>query len=613
MSLALSARAPRLMAVGILGLSGYALLGAAPSTADTPPPITTIFDYTGALQHFTVPLGICQLTAVVEGGQGAGGGAGAQPTATVPVTSGDRLSVVVGGAGSGSAGGFGGGGAGVEGGGGGASVLATSADVALVTAGGGGGAGGGAGGVANDAVGNGGWGDGSTGSDGPGAGGGGVAFAGGGTERYVSNDSGILTAGNGGGGDGVYGGGGGGAGGFNVNGGDGSTGGAPGSRGGGSGVGGGIGTPHGGLGGITGGLAGGTGGAGYAGGGMGSGGGGGGGYGGGGGGTTGYGGGGGRSHLIAGATGVSWASGTGDGHVSITVDPATDRCPGTPGIPSAVSATPGIGSADVSFVAPDDGGSAITGYTVVAADTDHPTRGGQSVSGSGSPVAVNGLHAGDHYTFTVIATNANGDGMESASSDPVMTAQVPGAPTSVGATAPTTPGGSAVVTFTAPTDTGGSAITTYTVTAIDSTFGVNGGQQRTGTGSPLTVTGLTGSDSYTFVVVATSPAGTGTASAASNAVTPTAPAPPAASLTITSASNATFKVGVKGSLQVTSSAGAGVTVLPIGQLPKGVTLTGAGLLSGTPAKNTQGTYHLTIVALSGMSTASQSFTLTVQK
>ncbi|MCU1582644.1 MAG: fibronectin, partial [Microbacteriaceae bacterium] len=46
----------------------------------------------------------------------------------------------------------------------------------------------------------------------------------------------------------------------------------------------------------------------------------------------------------------------------------------------------------------------------------------------------------------------------------------------------------------------------------------------TGTGSPLTVTGLTNGDTYTFTVTATNAIGTGAPSQASNAVTPATPA-----------------------------------------------------------------------------------------
>ncbi|MCW2936067.1 MAG: hypothetical protein JWM19_7029, partial [Actinomycetia bacterium] len=98
----------------------------------------------------------------------------------------------------------------------------------------------------------------------------------------------------------------------------------------------------------------------------------------------------------------------------------------------------------------------------------------------------------------------------------VNPATAPGAPTTVTATSQADQ--SATVSFTAPVSDGGDGINYYTVTASP------GGATATGTGSPITVTGLTDGTSYTFTVTATNAVGTGPASAASNAVTPVTPA-----------------------------------------------------------------------------------------
>jgi hypothetical protein len=198
---------------------------------------------------------------------------------------------------------------------------------------------------------------------------------------------------------------------------------------------------------------------------------------------------------------------------------ATGSMPSTPGAPTIGTATPGNTQATVSFSAPTNtGGSSITGYTATATDSTTPANGGQTATGTTSPITVSGLTNGDSYTFTVTATNAAGTGPASSASNAVTpAADLPGAPTIGTAKAANA---QATVSFTAPTNTGGSSITGYTVTAADSTTPANGGETGTGTSSPITVTGLTNGDSYTFTVTATNTTGPGAASAASNAVTP---------------------------------------------------------------------------------------------
>jgi hypothetical protein len=92
---------------------------------------------------------------------------------------------------------------------------------------------------------------------------------------------------------------------------------------------------------------------------------------------------------------------------------------------------------------------------------------------------------------------------------------VPGAPKGVTAIAGDA---QATVSFKAPTSNGGSLISSYTVTSSP------GGITATGSGSPITITGLTNGTAYTFTVAATNAIGIGPASIRSNKVTPEAPA-----------------------------------------------------------------------------------------
>jgi hypothetical protein len=91
---------------------------------------------------------------------------------------------------------------------------------------------------------------------------------------------------------------------------------------------------------------------------------------------------------------------------------------------------------------------------------------------------------------------------------------VPGAPTIGTATATGTT--TATVVYTAPASDGGTAITSYTATSSPS--GGTGTLSQAGSGT-ISVTGLSGSTSYTFTVTATNAVGTSAASAASNSIT----------------------------------------------------------------------------------------------
>ncbi len=84
---------------------------------------------------------------------------------------------------------------------------------------------------------------------------------------------------------------------------------------------------------------------------------------------------------------------------------------------------------------------------------------------------------------------------------------------------------------------------------------------------------------------------------------------------ITSANATTFVVGTAGTFTVTKTGFPAPSLGQTGTLPNGVTFTAAtGVLSGTPAPGTGGSYPITFTALNGIgSNAVQSFTLTVNQ
>ncbi|MFZ4858937.1 MAG: fibronectin type III domain-containing protein [Desulfuromonadaceae bacterium] len=271
-----------------------------------------------------------------------------------------------------------------------------------------------------------------------------------------------------------------------------------------------------------------------------------------------------------------------------------------PGVPATITATAGNSEATVTFTAPaSNGGLAITGYTV----TSTPPGGVDSNAGNtGLTHTIRSLTNGTTYTFTVHATNALGNGIESAASNaviPAVAATVPGAPAIVTAT-----GGiaQATVTFTAPVSDGGSTITGYTVTSMPS----GGLDSNAGTTAlSHTITGLTNGTSYTFTVTASNSAGTSTASAASNAVIPVA------ALTVPGAPTIGTATGSDAQATVTftppaNNGGSAITGYTVTSSPGGNTISGpASPLTVTGLIN-RTSYTFTVTATNSVGTSGAS-------
>ncbi|MCX6507778.1 MAG: fibronectin type III domain-containing protein [Actinobacteria bacterium] len=199
----------------------------------------------------------------------------------------------------------------------------------------------------------------------------------------------------------------------------------------------------------------------------------------------------------------------GDSDNSATVNGTPNVVPGTPTLSSVV---PGNQSLTVTWTAPSNDGTAITGYTATAVD---------GLSTLSCTVVlltctITGLVNGTEYTVTLVASNAAGPSTES---DPLTGTplSVPGAPTNVQVTRVFD---GITVTWTAPTLNGGDVITDYTVTASpnDASGAVTCGW-TTGDGAlTCDLTGVSNTANYSVVVVATNSAGDseGSTSASTN-------------------------------------------------------------------------------------------------
>lgn len=247
---------------------------------------------------------------------------------------------------------------------------------------------------------------------------------------------------------------------------------------------------------------------------------------------------------------------------------------------------------------------------------------------------------GSAGTFTVTATGTPAPTLSVEESLPSGLTFTPGTGELAGTPAPGT-GGTHELTFSADNGVGTAGSQTFTLTineapslvgAATTTFTVGsaGSYAVTRGGFPVPTLSLSGSlpsgltfDASTGTISGTPASGTGGSypvtigadngigSAASFGVTITVNEGAA----FTSADATTFTVGTAGSFTATATGTPAPTFsVTAGSLPSGVTLSAAGVLSGTPASGTGGTYTVTLDASNGVgSSATQSFTLTVNE
>ncbi|SDN38171.1 Carboxypeptidase regulatory-like domain-containing protein [Cryobacterium flavum] len=187
--------------------------------------------------------------------------------------------------------------------------------------------------------------------------------------------------------------------------------------------------------------------------------------------------------------------GTGPGSERSTVATTLATVPDAAAAPTLVQAS--VSALDVTWTAPNNGGSALTGYTVRLFDGSTPVA---TKTTEATTVSFTGLTRGIAYTADVTAANTIGSGDASAKSKartiPLAVPGVPDAPTLTALSAT-----EIAMAWTTPVDDGGSAITGYRVNLYQGSALVS--FQKTDADTlTFAFTGLTRATAYTAEVVA---------------------------------------------------------------------------------------------------------------
>jgi len=215
--------------------------------------------------------------------------------------------------------------------------------------------------------------------------------------------------------------------------------------------------------------------------------------------------------------------------------------------------------------------------------------------------------AGSGGTYPITITAANGVAPNAVQSFTLTVQQAPSITSANAATFVLNQAGTFTVTAAGSPTNASMSITQTGALPAGVTLVNNGNGTATLAGTPTT--------QGVFPITVT--ANNGVTPNATQSFTLTVNAAPA----ISSANNATFKVGTAGTFTVTTTgtpSGASMAISETGALPAGISLVnnndGTATLSGTPAAATGGSYSITIGAANGVApAASQGFTLTVQQ
>ena len=179
-----------------------------------------------------------------------------------------------------------------------------------------------------------------------------------------------------------------------------------------------------------------------------------------------------------------------------------------PDPPTGLTLTPGDTQIALSWTAPaDNGGSALTGYSVQYSSNSGVTFTGWTHNGTGTSDTITGLTNGQSYQVRVAAINSQGTGSYvTGTTTPVAAVTVPDAPTGLTLTPSDT---QIAVAWTAPADNGGSAITGYDLDYKLSSSSNWSNTTHSGTGRTFTITSITNGLSYQVRVAAINNQGTG--------------------------------------------------------------------------------------------------------